>query len=279
MRLFHMLAVLLLLSACNEADQPLPGEITNASPVVATVNGMPIHASDIDGEIALLPDDMQQYRKDPQMLRHIMRSLTRRQAVSQKAKAMGLDLDPMVRQRINEASNQILIEAAKDWQLAHMEPLKEGELKTYYQQHFTDFTVPEQVHARHILLASKQQAEAVISKLKSNKGDFAALAASTSLDDSNKSRGGDLNWFPRGVMVAPFDQAVFSLQINSISKPVKSRFGWHVIELLGRKAASQKPFEEVKNEISSILQQQRLEQWYQQIESAATIKVIDPQYQ
>jgi len=158
-----------------------------------------------------------------------------------------------------------------------METIQESDLTAYYKQHLADFAVPEQVHARHILVASQKQALAVIKQLRGG-ADFAVLAASESLDDSNKSRGGDLNWFQRGVMVKAFDDIAFGLKENEISQPVKTRFGWHVIELLGRRSAMQKPLEEVRHEIVSILEKSQLDRWYESVEKESNIKVLDQAY-
>ncbi|MFQ5519538.1 MAG: peptidylprolyl isomerase, partial [Mariprofundus sp.] len=240
--------------------------------------GMAIHESDIDAEMEQMPDSVYQYRNDPKTRSQMLDALIRRQVISQKAIALGLHLDPLIRQRIENVRHQILIEAAKAWQLDHMAAIKAPEIKLWYEQHLSDFTVPEQVHARHILVSSEKQAWGIIKKLRAGKADFAALAARQSIDDSNKSRGGDLNWFPRGVMVEAFDKAVFKLKKNGISRPVKTRFGWHVIELLGRREEIRKPLQEVSDEIISILQHQQMQQWYQSLENKSDINILKQAY-
>jgi len=139
--------------------------------------------------------------------------------------------------------------------------------------------VPAQAHARHILLASEDKAWQILKQLRRDRRAFEKLAASNSLDHSNKSRGGNLNWFPRGVMVKAFDDVAFALKKNGLSTPIKTKFGWHVIELLGKRPARQQALEEVRDEIISILQHQRLQQWYQKVEKATSITIIKPEYQ
>lgn len=91
----------------------------------------------------------------------------------------------------------------------------------------------EQVWARHILLASEEEALAVIERLNDGE-DFGALAVELSQDTGSGVSGGDLGWFGKGQMVAPFEEAAFSLDVGEISEPVQSDFGWHVIQLVNR---------------------------------------------
>jgi parvulin-like peptidyl-prolyl isomerase len=88
----------------------------------------------------------------------------------------------------------------------------------------------EQVHARHILVATEAEAQQVLARLQ-NGEDFAAVAQEVSLDTTSGQQGGDLGWFGRGMMVAPFEEAAFALEVNQLSQPVQTQFGYHIIQV------------------------------------------------
>jgi parvulin-like peptidyl-prolyl isomerase len=93
-------------------------------------------------------------------------------------------------------------------------------------------TRAEQVHAAHILVATQDAAQQVYDRVTSGGEDFAAVAKEVSTDTGTAANGGDLGWFPHGVMVKPFEDAAFALDAGQISQPVQSEFGWHVIKVL-----------------------------------------------
>ena len=97
--------------------------------------------------------------------------------------------------------------------------------------------VQPQVRAAHILVATRDGAEAARTAVTTGGRDFGEVAREQSTDTSTAPNGGDLGWFPRGVMVEPFEQAAFALQPVEVSQPVQTKFGWHVIKVLERDEA------------------------------------------
>ncbi|NMC14444.1 MAG: hypothetical protein GYA34_16360 [Chloroflexi bacterium] len=125
----------------------------------------------------------------------------------------------------------------------------------------------EQVWARHILVEDEQTAKDILARLEKGE-DWSALAAEFSTDTSNKDNGGDLGWFGKGTMVAAFEEAAFSLKtIGEISQPVKTDYGWHLIQLLGHETRplSDSAFQQ--------LQEEKFQEWMTQLKENSDIVI------
>jgi len=268
----------LLLTSCQQ-EPDISEASLDPTPVIARAAGLVFHESDIDRELRAMPGSLQHLSSDPVARGQILNVLIRRAILSRQAEEVGLDSDPLILSRINRARNTILIEALENWQTSQVAIPKEQEINQYFNEHLDDFTIPEQIHARHILVGSEKLAWEVRKKLSKKNGTFEALAATYSLDDSNKSRGGDLNWFPRGIMVKAFEKASFSLKVNGISNPVKTQFGWHIIEVIGKRPSHTKSLDESRDEIISILQQQKLNEWVGTLVNKANVTILKEAYQ
>lgn len=110
----------------------------------------------------------------------------------------------------------------------------------------------EEVRARHILVEGEDEAKKAYSRIKAGE-DFATVAAELSKDPGSKTDGGDLGFFTKDRMVAPFAEAAFKMAANEVSEPVKTQFGWHVIQVQERRSKTVPPFEEMKEQIDQYL--------------------------
>lgn len=128
------------------------------------------------------------------------------------------------------------------------------DVEEYYAKNKAQYSQPESRDVRHILVKTKKQADDLYAQL-GNGADFAALAKKYSEDTGSKANGGKLT-ISKGQTVAPFDQSAFQLKKNDISKPVKTEFGYHIIQPLSDvKAAKVTPLKDVKESIRQQLQQ------------------------
>ena len=136
--------------------------------------------------------------------------------------------------------------------LSRQDPPTEAEIKASYDSRANQFRVEEQRRASHVLVKTKDEAEKVLQEAKKAPARFAELAKKHSQDPGSAEKGGDLGWFGRGMMVKPFEEAVFKLGQNEM-QVVESEFGYHVIRLTGVQPGKTRPYEEVKKELTDEL--------------------------
>ncbi|GAE35672.1 peptidylprolyl isomerase [Halalkalibacter akibai] len=144
----------------------------------------------------------------------------------------------------------------------------------FYEENEAQF--PEQVRASHILVEDEQTAAEVMEKIEAGE-DFAELAIEYSTDPGSGPRGGDLNFFGKGQMVAPFEEAAFSLAIDEISEPVESEFGYHIIKVTDRRDS----YEDYADQIEQTLlaqQSKSRDAVMEEIMAQADIKIKDSQF-
>ena len=199
-----------------------------------------------------------EFWSNPAAIAQMARGLYAQRSLAQEATKAGLDRTAegaaylqLTRERaLTELEMQARVRA-KTPDAKAQEAYARGEYKAQPKR----FELPDQIHARHILLAvakdgsndaaMKARAEDLIAQLRQG-ADFAKLAREQSADKGSAQRGGDLGVFGRGKMVPPFEKAAFALQKpGEISGPVRSDFGYHIIELVERQSARRQPFEEV----------------------------------
>lgn len=165
--------------------------------------------------------------------------------------------------------------------------VSDEEINRWYQGQTDHFKQKEERRASHILLlagkdmpadqvkAAEAKAEEILKQLKRSPNDFAKLAKQYSQDPGSAEKGGDLDWFGRGMMVKPFEEAVFSLKENDISGVVRSDFGFHIIKLTAIKAERAKPLQEVRGEIAEELKRQGAAKKYAEFAEAFSNTVYE----
>jgi foldase protein PrsA len=175
-------------------------------------------------------------------------------------------------------SDQIIIDKAvgKDVKIS------DAQIKAYFDKNHAAFDKPAQVTARHILVADLKTAQKVEADLKAGK-DFATEAKQYSIDPGSKDKGGELGPIRHGQMVPAFDAAVFSLPANVISQPVKSPFGYHIIEVESRDPGQKATLANSRDKIADMLRQQQesplIQPFLMDLQSKANIQIADPRFQ
>ena len=266
-RLFAVSAVALPLLMGGAGAQGLQAGADD--PVVAKVNGQPIHLSDLRDAAATLPPNAR--GMPPQTLYPmLLDQLIDGQALVAEARKTGLDKDPAVQHQVQEASDRALETA-----LLHkvIGPLVTDEaVRARYDQDLAGKSGELEVHARHILVADEATARKVIAALKKG-GDFAALSKEYSTDPGAKDQGGDLGFFKKDEMVPEFAAAAFALNDGETSAdPVHSQFGWHVIQTIERRQAPPAPYEQARDELRQQMIQENVQKAVAQARAGLTVE-------
>ncbi|MEQ9638405.1 MAG: peptidylprolyl isomerase [Alphaproteobacteria bacterium] len=258
-RRLGLTAMLLTVSVAAQAQnqstpQVRPGGAQGAAAedaVVATIDGAPIRMSDVELAFRGLPA---QYRNLPlpMIFGSLVQQLIDRQLVANAAEAANLADDPEVANRLALARRQVLQQI---YLARRVNPeLSEDKLRARYEADIASKPGAEEVSARHILVATEEEADAVVTALKEG-ADFAEQAKEKSIGPSGP-RGGDLGFFKAEDMVPEFSQAAFALQAGETSRPVKTEFGWHVIRVDERRAQPVPTFEESVDQLRQTMAQE-----------------------
>lgn len=237
---------------------------------VATVNGIAITYDDISlaedeliGLVGQLPER--------QRFETLVGYMVDRILAAKAAREAGLDSDEEVGKRI-EFMTQKALQDVYIGQLL-MQRVNEDAVDTYYKENIVNGPRQEEVRARHILLDSKDEADAVIAAIK-NGGDFVELAKKRSKGPSGAG-GGDLGYFDKDAMVAPFSEAAFKLKKGKISEPVKTQFGWHVIKVEDRRTKPTPPINDVRDQIFQILISEARRALYDEMREGADVVFVN----
>jgi peptidyl-prolyl cis-trans isomerase C len=254
------------------ATTPPPAASPAADPVVATVNGEPIHLSDVAAAEQALPPNA---RNLPQQTLYpiILGQLIDGKALVIEARAAGLDKDPAVQRQVEAATEHVLQTAMLSKIVGPS--LTDEALRARYQKDVAAKAGEEEVHARHILVDNEALAKKIIAELKQG-ADFVALAKQYS-KDPGADKNGDLGFFRKDEMVPAFATAAFALKPGQISDtPVHTQFGWHVIQVLERRQAPTETFEQARDGLRQKAIQQGVQQAVADARSKVTVEQFNP---
>lgn len=237
----------LLLASPVAAHAQLFSKKSSDDPVAAKVDRSVIARSDVATAQQMLPP---QYRSAPleSVYPLLLDELIDTKLVVAEARKEKLQNDPDIKRRLAYLEEQVL----KDAYLRRyvQKVLNDDVLRKKYDELVKSLPPQEEVRARHILVKTKAEAEAIIKKLKSG-ASFEQLAKEKSTD-STAAAGGDLGYFGRNQMVAPFATAAFKLKPGEITNtPVETQYGWHVIKLEDKRTAPMPSFEDVHDQLQS----------------------------
>lgn len=250
------------------AAAPALSQETN--PVVATVDGSPITAADMSATAVDLAAALQNYAPADQGA-VVLDFLINQKLMAAAATKDGIQDTPAFAQRMALVRERELRDAY--FEKAVSNAVGEEEIKEAYAKVAEQATKREEVHASHILVETKEAAEAIVKELEGG-ADFAELARQKSIGPSGKD-GGDLGFVGENDVAQPFFQAALAVEPGKISEPVQTEFGWHVIKVAEKRSASAPPLEAVRDEIGRFLVRQKFLAVVAELKAAAKIEIVE----
>jgi peptidyl-prolyl cis-trans isomerase C len=243
----------------------------DANPIVARVNGVEIRQSDLtlaEDEVgASMPQQMTEAQKRESLITYLADVII----LSQAAQKQTIGDRPDVKHRIEFERNKVLMETLL--QDAGRAAITDDAMHKVYADAVKQMPPEEEVHARHILVATEDEAKDIEAQLKKG-ADFATLAKQKS-KDPGAADGGDLGYFTKDQMVPEFSEAAFKLDKGQISDPVKTQFGWHIIQIVDKRTKPTPTFDEVKGQIESFVEHKAQADLVENLRKSATIERLD----
>jgi peptidyl-prolyl cis-trans isomerase C len=267
------LVVAPLVSGCSKGSEAQKAAADSASdPLVARVNGVEIRESDLSMAAQDIGQDLQ--RMPPEQQREqLIGYLTSIILVSQQPDAKKAADDPDFQRHLAFLRNKLLM-GAQLQQQARSAVTPEAE-QQFYDEAVARMAGQEEVHVRHILVESEDEAKQIIEMIK-NGGDFAAIAKEKSKDPGSAEEGGDLGYLTKDEQMVPeFLDVVFKMSPGQMSNPVKTQFGWHIIKVEDRRPRALPPLATVKDQIDSVLVRRAQSEYITKLQQTAKIERLD----
>jgi peptidyl-prolyl cis-trans isomerase C len=242
----------------------------DADPLIARVNGVEIHQSDLtlaEEEVGTNLPQMSPAQKRDNLIGYLSDIII----LAQAAEKQKLGDTPEIQRQLVFAHNKVLMEAVL--QKAAKAALTDAAMHKVYDEAVKQMANEEEVRARHILVPTEQEAKEIEAELK-NGADFAKLAKEKS-KDPNAANGGDLGWFTKDQMVPEFAAAAFKLGKGQISDPVHTQFGWHIIQVEDKRIRPAPKFDAIKGQIESYITHRAEAELLASLRKTATIERLD----
>jgi len=242
----------------------------DADPVIARVNGVDIRQSDLATAEDEVGSSMPQMAPD-QKREYLVTYLTDVVILAQAAEKQNIANRDDVKHRLTFERNKVLMETLL--QDTGKAALTDDALHKVYDEAVKQMPPEEEVHARHILVPTEDEAKEIEAELKKG-ADFATLAKEKS-KDPGAADGGDLGYFTKDQMVPEFSEAAFKLDKGQISDPVHTKFGWHIIKVEDKRIKPTPTFDEVKPQLENFVAHKAQAELVASLRKDATIERLD----
>ncbi len=205
---------------------------------------------------------------DENIRQNVLRGLVSEKLIYQEAVKAGIDKSDEVKKRLAGLEKQVILQTYMEQKAKTL--VTDAQLKTAYNEKIASMKGEEEIKARHILVASEDEAKKLAEEVK--KGDFDKIAKEKSTDKASGANGGDLGWFTKERMVPEFADAAFKLKKGEISGPVQSAFGWHIIKVEDRRAVKAASFDEMKDGLRGEVTNKAVQTYVEGLLKSADVK-------
>lgn len=276
-RKFAILALALGVAAtgCQKQSGTAQSGESKKGVVLAEVNGVSITDNDFYKEQENLPPYLKPMTETPEGKKEMIDTMVVRELIMQQAKKDGIDNSPAVQAKVEDLKKRVIVEAFLKKKVEELASVSDAELQDFYNKNKERFKTGDQIRASHILMKGEAEAKDVEKQLKGG-AKFEDLAKAHSIDGA-AAKGGDLGWFGKGAMLPDFEKVAFSLKEGETSGIVKTKFGYHIIKLTGKRAAGVRSLDEVKDQIKAALlpekQQETFKKLKEDLKKGAKIQV------
>lgn len=244
-------------------------------PIVARVDGRFVHLSEVaaaaraGGQLR----DGEKLTVEAAFDRELVSAYVEQRLLARAAAEAGLQRDPRVQQRLNAARDRILASSFMEGRIAAA--VTPDRVRRLYESQSDVTRLGDEVNARHILVGTEAEARQIVAELAAG-GDFAAIARARSLDRATAPLGGEVGWFTKEMMTPPFAGAAFSTPAGEIAEPFASEYGWHVLEVVGRRPSSSVSFVAVEDNVKRFLTLRAISQTIDELKDQEEVTYFRP---
>jgi len=234
-------------SGKKEAEVKQESKPTGA--VLAEVAGTAITVDAFKKEMDNLPPYLKPMTETAEGKKEMLETMIIRELIMQEAVKEGIENSPAVKEKLEELKKRLVVEAYLKKKVEEQAKVSDEDLHKFYEQNKDKFKTGDQVKASHILVKSEKEAKDLLAQIKGG-ANFEELAKKHSSDGA-AAKGGDLGWFSKGSMIPEFEKVAFTMKENQISDIVRTKFGYHIIKLTGKRPAGERTFDDVKEQIKA----------------------------
>jgi len=244
-------------------------------PIVARVDGRFVHLSEVEaaaragGQIL----DGEELTVNAAFDRGLVNAFVEQRLLAKAAMDDGLQRDPSVQRRLLAARDRILASSFMEGRIAAA--VTPERVKRLYDSQVDVTRLGDEVKARHILVATEEEARTVVAELR-NGADFASIARARSIDRATAPLGGEVGWFTKDMMTPPFAAAAFSAAPGEIAEPFSTEFGWHILQVIERRSTGGVPFGAVEDNVRRFLTLRTVNQTLEALKSEDEVLFFPP---